>query len=335
MTVKTSIGDGSRKEWEKEMKHGKKKIGTIALATLLLMGSSLSVIAADNVPKNQNGDVYAGKTGGENKFVSADVLSVGFQATSRETVYSEGKASLRLVTTVDSLNYQNVGFQVTKTNLEGVSNTIEKQSTTVYTSIVAGDNRPGYKKTPDVFSRDSKYFATLTITNIPLDAFEHVITVTPFWTTQDGIKVYGVTRSVKVSDAYGDVRVANVPVRMNTDVDVAAGYVEVKYDKTVLKYVGYTCGANQTVFEEMAVNEVADETDETKSILRCVGNVAEITENKKADGMYINLRFEVLWSDQSKLPEAEVTVMDKNQNFCDMNETIVSVPIVEARYYSF
>ena len=107
----------------------------------------------------------------------------------------EDYADLRFVTTVDSLNYANVGFKI------GIgANSMEVSSKEVYGTLYGVSNaNKTLKYTPDVFTIESSYFKTHTLTNIPDTAFDTEITVTPFWTTQDGTKVYGTAKTCTVN----------------------------------------------------------------------------------------------------------------------------------------
>ena len=303
----------------------------------------LAQAAEQTVPKNENGDVFAGlytdgsyttpyETAAEDavkKFVTADVLSVGCQVTPKTDDMK--KSALRFVTTVDTLIYREVGFIITMEN-GGNAKTIKVGSDTVYTNIVVaeGDDNPAYTVAPTVFSEKSQFFATYTIKNIPESAFDNNFIVTPYWVTVDGITVKGVTRGVRVNDAYGERMVVNVPVRLNSDEEIAAGLLEVTYDTEKFKYIvedGYIAG---DILEEVGTAEVVSGT------VRCVGNVAVIDNGKAADGMYINLRFEYI-GDSVQLPEAEFMV--QNTEFCDKEENTVpdtgSLSVVEARYNNF
>ena len=81
------------------------------------------------------------------KFIDEKILTVKAQISSGTTANSE-KTSIRFITSVDSLKYQNVGFKITFNG-----NTIDKQMTKVYTTL----NANGKKISPKVFSEDSNY----------------------------------------------------------------------------------------------------------------------------------------------------------------------------------
>ena len=94
-------------------------------------------------------------------------------------------------------------------------------------------------------------FLLSSIINIPNTAFKTGIQITPYWTTLDGTKVSGVSRYARVEDGY--LNIVNVPVRLYSVEEAAAGYLEVAYDGDKFAYVGADTG---NVFAEM---ETADD----------------------------------------------------------------------------
>lgn len=213
------------------------------------------------------------------KFVSADVLSVKCQILNGTTKDSE-KTSMRLVTTVDGLDYTKVGFDIAVGE-----KTADIEMTTVYKKITANDGEVVFEYNPTDFDSNATYFATVTLTNIPKSGFEKGIFIKPYWVTVDGTKVYGVERYARVEDEWENI--VNVPVRVYTDCDVAAGHIKVTYDKDKYTYAGTENGDIGDVFDEMYV------ADDSKGTVSCVGNT-EKAENTKADGMIVNLRFKAI-----------------------------------------
>ena len=130
------------------------------------------------------------------KFVSEDVLTVLFQVKEGTTKQSD-TTDLRVITSVDSLLYTQVGFKV-----QVGDNVNEIKSNTVYSTIAAyvNEQQQSYKA-KDVFDEeDSLYFATKVITGIKNASMSKEIVFTPFWVTMDGTKVTGTERTVKISD---------------------------------------------------------------------------------------------------------------------------------------
>lgn len=209
------------------------------------------------------------------KFVPAEVLSVKCQNL-KNTTSSTETTRMRVVTTVDSLNYREIGFDI-KIN----STTVNQKTKTVYKKIMATQDGVAFEYEPAAFSSSSKYFATFTLINIPNKGFTSGISLKPYWITADGTKVYGISRYSRVEDGYSNI--LNVPVRLYTDKEVAAGYLKVDYDETKLEYVSCDLG---DVFTEM------DQHDDGNTIT-CVGNITDVKNNVCADGMWANLRFKL------------------------------------------
>ena len=128
------------------------------------------------VPLTGTGAAYA-------KYVDKNVLTVKAQ------VNQDNNADIRFVTTVDSLDYKLVGFEI---EFGGKIADLEKtKTTTVYESLnrfVDGNNAP---VSPTVFSPASNFFAAFTVRNVPSDKTSEKFTVRAYWITLDGTAVYG------------------------------------------------------------------------------------------------------------------------------------------------
>lgn len=128
------------------------------------------------VPLTGTGNAYA-------KYVDKNVLTVKAQ------VNQNTNNDIRFVTTVDSLDYKLVGFEIL---FDGKMADREKtKTTTVYESLnqfVDGNNTP---VSPTVFSPASDFFAAFTVRNVPSDKTSEKFTVTAYWVTLDGTTVCG------------------------------------------------------------------------------------------------------------------------------------------------
>ena len=118
------------------------------------------------------------------------------------TVTDTTKANLRLVTSVDSLKYQKVGFEISYTYGEtpvstgSVTNYVYKNLTVVDGTDGAADE----KMVPsEVFSKRSQYFKACTVNGVPKDAFDTDFSVRAYWVTADGAKVYGSSTALNKS----------------------------------------------------------------------------------------------------------------------------------------
>ncbi len=236
------------------------------------------------------------------KFVPAEVLSVMCQVTEGTTEGTES-SKLRVVSTVDNHRYQTVGFEIKIGN----NPIIDHKSKEVFEKIEAIEGHDAFQYSPTDIHEDAQYFSTVTIKNIPKRGFATGIRITPYWVTLDGTKVYGVARYARVEDYYK--KIVNVPVRLYTDEQTNAGYLEVAYDNGNYEYVGMDVG---TVFDQVTVNAADGK-------VRCVGELANVDNNKAADGMYANLRFQ--WKGSGK-PSGAVTFSVTNEVFCDKDEKL-------------
>lgn len=141
------------------------------------------------------------------KFVDDDVLTMKFQLLAVTTATST-TTDVRFLTSVDSLNYKSVEFEVT------LNKTVTTPVNKVYTSV----NAEGEKFTPkEVFSEDSNYIATLLMTDFTKESSDSdeygywgkTITVTPKWTTMDGTTVEGTKREIEVNDGLYDTELTS------------------------------------------------------------------------------------------------------------------------------
>ncbi|MBQ9392916.1 MAG: hypothetical protein IJU18_02835 [Oscillospiraceae bacterium] len=126
------------------------------------------------------------------RFVDADVLGVKSQQGLSKT--AEGKNRLRVVTSVDSMDYQEVGFHVTYNNASGVEKTVTASGTAVYATLT-GYTDPNTAETyqPTVFSSQSIRFAAfrLVASDAVVAQNSDGITIQPYWVTADGVTVEG------------------------------------------------------------------------------------------------------------------------------------------------
>ena len=130
------------------------------------------------------------------KFVDENVLTAKAQLTSGTDASSE-TTSIRFVSTVDSLDYDSIGFVLT---FNGSTKTTS--STSVYTSLNGSNGTTSFTYAPTIFSSASNYFFAYTIKNVPNTYFDSAFEVTPYWVTKDGTTVYGTERDFVISEIY-------------------------------------------------------------------------------------------------------------------------------------
>ena len=132
----------------------------------------LKYAVRNSVPNE--GSVYA-------LFVPAKVLDVKAQLSGelldKEVFQSAEKGSIRFVTTVNSLSYQKVGFEVSYINSNGAKKSATSSSNKVYDKLYAvGSTTDEYMENgeeylPTEFSAASKFFKACNLKNIPASDF--------------------------------------------------------------------------------------------------------------------------------------------------------------------
>lgn len=136
------------------------------------------------------------------KFVDENVMAVKAQITANTTASSK-KADIRFVSTVDSLDYEEVGFVITP---QGGTAGI-KSSTKVYEQLYyagQGSTTVDNSYKPTVLSPQSKYFYAYSYWDILNEHFSYTFIVTPYWKTLDGTTVYGQAVVKSVSMGIGE-----------------------------------------------------------------------------------------------------------------------------------
>lgn len=130
------------------------------------------------------------------KFVSADVLSVRCQI-STDTQPESQSTLLRCISSVDTLKYSKVGF-----DLITPTETKYMESSTVGTRITVTEDKTSNpcNYSPKVVDTESEYFYSA-VEAIQQEDFVNGFLVKPYWITKDGTKVYGVSKYVVINDA--------------------------------------------------------------------------------------------------------------------------------------
>lgn len=236
------------------------------------------------------------------KFVPASVLSVKCQVEKTVDKTGQTPADVRLITTVDSLNYATVGFRL-KTETKDA----EFPLTGVLRKITADNGAGSFGYSPTIFDVAAKYYATATFTGIK--DHDKAFFVEPYWITLDGTKVTGISRYMRISDSYApnvlssagngpDVGYVNIPVYLNNDdtVKIGAGTTITIDKKKHSVYTGNeeTDGLNQFLYGGFDAGTIYAKEDITVT-----QNGSQITvtinpgvEEKTAQGLLVNLRLQ-------------------------------------------
>jgi len=164
-----------------------------------------------NVIKKASINSYVGQAAYA-KFVSADLLTVKIQVS--ENTQGSSSTNMRMVSSVDTLNYAGVGLTVEYHRDDGTTSTQTFAGNKVFNEIIASaESGVDYDYNAKVFDTESSWFITATITDITSDNYDNNFVIKPYWVTFDGTYVYGESRYVQIQDAYSNV----VPVSIKAD----------------------------------------------------------------------------------------------------------------------
>jgi len=148
------------------------------------------------------------------KFVSTDILSVKCQI-SKGTTMNSDSTTLRCVSSVDSLRYSKIGFELITP--DGTKKSVESKSVGTRIIVTEDNQSDSYSYSPKVVDTESEYFYSA-MENVPNGNFDKGYIVKPYWITKDGTKVYGESRYVKVSEGIAGGEAENtihIPLKMN------------------------------------------------------------------------------------------------------------------------
>lgn len=262
-------------------------------------------------PLQAKGDVREGEEVYA-KYVPANVLSVKCQ-NQAETSQSTPTTNIKLISSVDSLNYRTIGFELYRISIDGqyykttTIGSVETKWTYDYLFIYGQNVADGAQQyaPSDVFGGAAKYFTTWQLSNIAQENYSKIIGVRPFWVTMDGVKVYGLSRYMHVEDGY--LNYVNVPVNLHNAKDVAAGMLEFTYDTSKYTLKNVECGR---VFEELTTME------RTEGTIECVANASKAVD-KMSNDLYVNIRL-IPKTVSTGINESEFEVSE--ESFANYNE---------------
>lgn len=252
------------------------------------------------------------------KFVPDYVLSVRAQ---NEDGTSQGdgiKNSVRVISSVDTLDYLNVGFDIwlaNKTQLKKDGGALITEK--VYDAILV-ENEKVYAN--DVFGDTSKYFSVWRLDNIQDSNDSKIIYVRPYWITKDGTKVEGLAKYVHVEDEY--LGYISVPINLATGEEIAGGIVNLSYtsssNSTAWQFIGFEAGRLLT---EMSENHA------TTGVVKIAGNASVVNELVNADGIYANIRLK----NTDNLDASDLTFEATYTNFANWKQELVKTiwPIIQ------
>lgn len=265
------------------------------------------------------------------KFVPAYVLSVKAQidevAEKGAERTDEELGSIRLISSVDSKDYQKVGFDVllaNKTKLyTGENNDQELETTKIYTGLKVRNET--YEPT-QIFGKQSTHLSVWRLDEIYAVNDAKIINVTPYWITKDGTKVYGLTKYVHVEDGYKEY--ISIPVNLCDTSAVAAGMLTVTYPQ------GLSLVKDKVEFEGIFPESDMAYNDDGNGTIQFAGNVSTVGTLRDADGIYVNLRFKVDDdSEYSGVGKGDFLVFKvEDEQFCDWDEEPLTIDAWNIQY---
>lgn len=245
-----------------------------------------------------DGTVYA-------KFVPASVLSVKTQ--NESDAETEGVTDVRVISSLDCKNYEKVGFDIYLAN----KNKVYKYGTTngacETTSIYKGLMESGEPKEANaIFGGVSQFVSVWLLEGVKQTHWDKIIYVRPYWVTMDGTTVEGLGKYVHVEDqANGYI---NIPVNLGTGQAVAAGIVNMTYDKD-LEFIGFEAG--RLLPDMKYIHDAENKTIKMIGSVNTENLETDANPDVSADGIFANIR----------VKPSDTTVFDMTtEQFCNWAE---------------
>ena len=173
------------------------------------------------------------------KFIPADMLSI--KAQTAQQAESNGDYLMRFISSVEGLNYSQVGFEVTYVDGNNQTKTKSSKSDTVYERIASEYESITYAFGPKVVDTVSEYFVTARMYADPNELY----TVRAYYMTLDGTVVYGPYRCVAAKDGLDSA----------TDINLSFEAKDVsKYENKETITVTYGAGNTATTATVLGIN---------------------------------------------------------------------------------
>lgn len=197
------------------------------------------------------------------KYVDEDIFSLKLQVEKA----SDGTYNLRLISSVDTLNYRNVGFNVYFDDQD----VIEYRQTTVFERIKAVHTENEYIYSPKVVSESSEYMFTGTVKKISAEKVNTEFYVIPCVTTFDGVISYGPSRMFTVNDGLSESAISLTVQAANPGTDTVSVTVGTK--AVTAEVIGYSDDG----YLHLRVPAVRSEMDSNTTIT--YGNISTVYHN--------------------------------------------------------
>lgn len=306
--------------WTTSKKTAPTKAGYVFGGWYTKSGTTYTALKEADITTDSDGK--ANVSGTYAKYVPAQVLSVKAQNASGTAASDSTAASVRVISALDSKDYQKVGFKILVNNKNDLG-TLE--TTQIFEGLeVSGDASSPYSAEA-IFGAPAAYLSVWRLDNIADQYDAKIINVTPYWITMDGTKVEGLSKYVHVEDGY--MGYISIPVNLCDTKGIAAGRVTLTYP------TGLTLVKDKVEFDGVFQTAETAFYDDGNGTVKIVGNAETVNTAKTADGIFVNLRFT---ADSATYPGAgkgtflPFSVTD--ENFCDWSEAAVSIDAWDIQY---
>lgn len=268
------------------------------------------------------------------KFVKAEVLSVKSQVdvdTETNGLQRTQSASIRLISGLDSTDYQKVGFKVLLANKKPVykdNDDVKKEpleTTRIYTGLKKSASDSNIVEPSALFGEQAEFLSVWRLDNIVKANDSKIINVTPYWITMDGTKVEGLPKYVHVEDSY--MGYISVPINLRTAQQVAAGKMTLTYP------TGLELVEEKVEFDGVFPAIEMEFKDNGNGRIDLVGNAKDVDVEVDANGIYANLRFRVGTSGYQGVENGDFLAFTiSNEYFIDWDEKDVPINVWDIKY---
>lgn len=272
-------------------------------------------LAKEDIDNNSDGKVDDG-VAAYAKFVPAQVLSVKAQNKANTTAQTE-TTYMRVISSLDSANYDRVGFDIWLANQIQLYKDNETktplETTRIYEGLLVGEEKRRVTAN-EIFGGISKYVSVWQLTDIENGNFSKIIYVRPYWYTMDGTKVEGLAKYVHIEDDYKNY--ISVPVNLLSADNVAAGAVNLVYDNAALQLA--TDSEGEVLFEAgRIVPGMSHLHDADNCTIKMVGNGTKANTYNSKESLFANVRF--------IKPDVDTNFNMELVQFCNWAEELVTV----------
>lgn len=238
-----------------------KSYGTLTKAEALATINTTDSLTGNDIP-NYEGYLFAGWFADEKgvcsldtasskddathaKFVKEDTLSVKFQIVEAGKVQIATNGAIRFISSVDSLDYSQVGFKVNGEEYPVEDNVVYERIDS--TMLDTEGKQIEYEYSPKIVGTKAEYFFTA---KLAANTTDKDYKVQAYWKTVDGTKVYGQERTVCVNDNASNI--------INMTLDGALTVGEYSGAVTITSMKNATTTAVNTTAEKVTVTNVGE-----------------------------------------------------------------------------